>query len=57
MLWLESGVACMYLELRAVRLPRGDIVILELWNYDLLQLNMVAVGSLRCKAGTLWFVF
>ena len=57
MLWLESGVACMYLELRAVRLPRGDIVILELWNYDLLQLNMVAVGSLRCKAGTFLFVF
>lgn len=57
MLWLESGVACMYLRLRAIRLPRGDIVILELWNYDSLQLNMVAVGSLRCKAGTLWFVF
>ena len=47
----------MYLRLRAVRLPRGDMVILELWNYDLLQLDMVAVGALRCKAGTLLFVF
>ena len=46
----------MYLVLQAVRLPRGDIVILEIWNCISLQLNIAAVRSLHCQAETLWFV-